>query len=84
MFTYDGQDDYVEAKINKPKIKGACSFISVPKKLTMFHFDNYGEFSDNISCPICDKFPFEGSIETHEFAHVVFGVSEEKTLNGDE
>lgn len=86
VFTRDGADDDILIPIIHHKEKGSCYYIQAPLYCTMFEFDNYSEFSECITCPKCDKFPFEDgtSINTYDFSNVVFGQEIEKyILNGD-
>ena len=85
-FAYDGSDSFHKAKINKAKEKGTCYSISAPKTCTMFEFEySYDEFIENIECPECGKFPFKKdcSINTYEFADVVFGQEKDRTYNSE-
>ena len=82
-FNYVGTDSYEKIKIQGTKKDGSCYFIKdVEKTLTMFEFENsYEDFKDQISCPECDKFPFEDkSINIVQTATIIFGVSEEKEI----
>lgn len=82
-FTREGADDYERIPIMHPR--GSCYYIRVPTYCTMFEFDNYEEFVDHISCPECNQFSFEEgtSINTYEYADVVFGQEEKFTFNGE-
>ena len=79
-FTYNGSDTYS----NEPILGGeeeTCYFIDIDTQATMFEFeDSYEDFIETISCPICDKYPFQGSITIHKRAHVVFGVSNKEEI----
>ncbi len=83
IFSRYGDDDYLKIPIKHPK--GSCYYIQAPMDCTMFEFDNYDEFTDHISCPECDEFPFRKgtSINVYEYADVVFGQEENYMLNGE-
>ena len=77
-FTYDGADTYTNEKILGGE-DDTCYYLDIDKKATMFDFEDcYDDFITTISCPLCDKYPFDGSISIYNRAHVVFGISKEK------
>lgn len=79
-FNYDGSDGYTKEPILGGQ-DGSCHYLDIDTKATMFEFSNCREeFIKNISCPLCNKYPFKGSISIYKRAHVVFGIDEEEKI----
>ena len=80
-FTYDGADLYTHEPILGGK-DNTCNYIDIDTQATMFEFDDdYEEFTNQIYCPKCDKYPFKGSVSIFERAHVVFGISDKEDFD---